>query len=117
MPRRDAAAWGAVGIVVAAGLAPLLVPGSALQMALGMVGLILFLLAHGSLTYGRRGALGFFACAYPVAFALEALAIATGSPSGTSPTTAPAWGSSAFRPRCRSSTRSRVTWRGRSPGW
>jgi uncharacterized membrane protein len=82
MPRRDAAAWGAVGIVMAAGLAPLLVPGSALPMALGMVGLILFLLAHGSLTYGRRGVLGFFACAYAVAFAFEALAIATGFPFG-----------------------------------
>jgi hypothetical protein len=38
MPRRDAAAWGAAGIVVAAGLAPLLVPGSALPMALGCWG-------------------------------------------------------------------------------
>ncbi len=47
-----------------------------------MLGLILFLLAHGSLTYGWRGVLGFFACAYPVAFAFEALAIATGFPFG-----------------------------------
>jgi hypothetical protein len=47
-----------------------------------MLGLILFLLAHGSLTYGWRGVLGFFACAYPVAFALEALSIATGFPFG-----------------------------------
>lgn len=80
---RDAAAWCAAGIVVAAGLAPLLVPGSALPMVLGMLGLILFLLAHGSLTYGRLGVLGFFACAYPVAFAFEALSIATGFPFGS----------------------------------
>jgi uncharacterized membrane protein len=80
--RRAAAAWCAAGIVVAAGLAPRLVPGSGLPMALGMLGLILFLLAHGSLTHGWRGVLGFFACAYPVAFAFEALAIATGFPFG-----------------------------------
>lgn len=83
MTMRDAAARGAAAIVVAAGLAPLLVPGSALPMALGMLGLILFLLAHGGLTYGWRGALGFFACAYPVAFAFEALSIATGFPFGS----------------------------------
>jgi Carotenoid biosynthesis protein len=83
MTMRDAAARGAAAIVVAAGLAPLLVPGSALPMALGMLGLILFLLAHGGLTYGWRGALGFFACAYPVAFASEALSIATGFPFGS----------------------------------
>jgi putative membrane protein len=82
MARRDAAARGAAAIVVAAGLAPLLVPGSALPMMLGMLGLILFLLVHGGLAYGRRGALGFFACAYAVAFAFEALAIATGFPFG-----------------------------------
>jgi uncharacterized membrane protein len=51
-------------------------------MMLGMLGLVLFLLAHGGLTYGWRGALGFFACAYLVAFAFEALAIATGFPFG-----------------------------------
>lgn len=79
---RDAGAWCAAGIVVAGGLTPLLVTDSALPMTLGMLGLILFLLVHGSLTYGRRGALGFFACAYPVAFAFEALAIATGFPFG-----------------------------------
>jgi hypothetical protein len=71
---RDAGAWCAAGIVVAGGLAPLLVGGSALPMMLGMLGLVLFLLAHGGLTYGWRGALGFFACAYLVAFAFEALA-------------------------------------------
>jgi uncharacterized membrane protein len=80
--RGDAAAWCAAGIVVAAGFAPLLVPGSALPMMLGMLGLILFLLVHGSLTYGWRGVLGFFACAYAVAFAFEALSIATGFPFG-----------------------------------
>jgi hypothetical protein len=51
-------------------------------MALGMLGLILFLLTHGGLTYGWRGVLGFFACTYPVAFALEALVVATGFPFG-----------------------------------
>ena len=104
---RDAGAWCAAGIVAAGGLAPLLVTDPALPMMLGMLGLILFLLVHGSLTYGRRGALGFFASAYPVAFAFEAPAIATG----------PVRRSSASRPRCRSCTASRVTWRGRSPGW
>lgn len=34
------------------------------------------------MTYGWRGALGFFVCAYPVASALEALAIGTGFPFG-----------------------------------
>ncbi|MFF6809372.1 hypothetical protein ACFZAG_05695 [Streptomyces sp. NPDC012403] len=37
-----------------------------------MLGLILFLLVHDSMTYGWRGAPGFFAGAYPVAFAFEA---------------------------------------------
>jgi uncharacterized membrane protein len=79
---RDAGAWCATGVVVAAGLAPLLGAGPALPMVLGMLGLILFLVAHGGLTYGLRGVLLFFACAYPVAFAFEALAIATGFPFG-----------------------------------
>jgi len=73
---RDAGAWCAAGIVVAWAV-PLLVRGSALPM---MLGLILLLLVRGSLTYGRRGALGFFARAYLVAFAFKAPAIATGSP-------------------------------------
>jgi putative membrane protein len=80
--RPVAAAWGAAGIVVAAGLAPLLVPGSSPPMSLGMLGLILFLVVHGSLTYGLRGAVDFLLCVYPVAFAFEALAIATGFPFG-----------------------------------
>lgn len=79
---RVAGAWCAAGTVVAGGLAPLLVTDSAPPMTLGRLGPILFLLVRGSMTYGWRGAPGFFACAYPVAFAFEAPAIATGFPFG-----------------------------------
>jgi putative membrane protein len=80
--KQEAAAWIAAGLVGVAGLAQgfLMHPGWA--MMLSSAGLIGFLLAHGSLTYGWRGAVGFLACVYPVAFALEALSVATGFPFG-----------------------------------
>ncbi|MFC8564829.1 hypothetical protein ACFUIW_03520 [Streptomyces sp. NPDC057245] len=50
----------------------------ALPMMPEMAGLVFFLPVHGILTYGRRGAPGFIACACPVTFAFGAPATATG---------------------------------------
>lgn len=80
--KQDVAVWIAAGLVVVAGLAPAFLPRPGWTMMLGAVGLIVFLCTHGNLTYGWRGVLGFFGCAYLVAFAFEALSIATGFPFG-----------------------------------
>ena len=82
MKKQEVGVWSAASLVVVAGLAPAFLPGSGWVVMLGSVGLIVFLCTHGSLTYGWRGVLGFFTCAYSVAFAFEALIIATGFPFG-----------------------------------
>lgn len=46
----------------------------------GVFGPILFLLVHGSPSYGWRRAPAFLARAYPMVFAFEAPAVATGVP-------------------------------------
>lgn len=79
---RDAEAWCAAGIVGPG--RPLLVTSSALPM---MLGLILFLLVHGSMTYGWRGALGFFACGTRWRSRSRRRPSRRGSPSASSPTT------------------------------
>lgn len=86
---RDAGSWCAAGIVGAGGLVPLLVTDSALPM---MLGLILFLLVHGSMTYGWRGVLGFFACATRWRSRSRRRPSRRGSPSASSPTTGPVRG-------------------------
>lgn len=81
MTKQEAASWISAGLVVVAELAPAFSALSGWSM-LGSGALIVFALTHGSLTYGWRGALGFLACVYAVAFALEALSVATGFPFG-----------------------------------
>lgn len=93
---RDAEAWCAAGIVGPG--RPLLVTNSALPM---MLGLILFLLVHGSTTYGWRGALGFFACGTRWRSRSRRRPSRRDSPSASSPTTGPVRSSLASRPRCR----------------
>jgi putative membrane protein len=80
--KQETAAWIAAGVVAVAELAPAFLPQSGWWMMLSSGGLIAFLLTHGSLIYGWRGAVGFLACVYPVAFAFEALSVATGFPFG-----------------------------------
>ncbi|MBO0680434.1 carotenoid biosynthesis protein [Mycolicibacterium sp. S2-37] len=81
---QEAAAWIAAGLVAAAELAQAFLAHPVSAMLLSSAGLIIFLLTLGSLTYGWRGGLGFLACVYPVAFALEALSVAIGFPFGYS---------------------------------
>jgi putative membrane protein len=80
--KQEAASWIAAGVVAVAELTPAFLPQSGWSMMLSSGGLLVFLLSHGSLTYGWRGAVGFLACVYPVAFAFEALSVATGFPFG-----------------------------------
>jgi putative membrane protein len=80
--KQEAAPWIAAGVVAVAENTPAFLPQSGWSMMLSSGGLLVFLLTHGSLTYGWRGAVGFLACVYPVAFALEALSVATGFPFG-----------------------------------
>lgn len=80
--KQRAATWIAAGLVAAAELAQAFLPHPGSATLLSTAGLIIFLLTHGSLTYGWRGAVGFSACVYTVAFALEALSVATGFPFG-----------------------------------
>ncbi|MGH7290586.1 MAG: carotenoid biosynthesis protein, partial [Myxococcota bacterium] len=82
MTKQEVAAWFSVGLVAVAELAQVFLAHSGWPMMLSSAGLILFLLSHGSLTYGWRGAVGFLACVYSVAFAFEALSVAAGFPFG-----------------------------------
>lgn len=82
MSTREAASWIVAGGVALAEIVAALLPQSSWPMILSSGGLMVFLLCHGGLTYGWRGAVAFLACVYPVAFAFEALSVATGFPFG-----------------------------------
>ena len=82
MNKQETACWAYAGVVAVAENAPASLLQASWSMMLSSGGLIVLLLSHGTLVYGWRGAAGFLACTYPVAFAFEALSVATGFPFG-----------------------------------
>lgn len=82
MNKQEAASWASAGVVAVAEIAPASLLQASWSMMLSSGGLVVFLLSHGTLVYSWRGAVGFLACVYPVAFAFEALSVATGFPFG-----------------------------------